>query len=114
MPGILIVDDEPAIRKLATIALRSDGYTVIEAANGLEALALFRSYGPDIDVLLTDMVMPVMGGAEAIARIRETHPDLKVICMTGFTDSGIPNGVRLLAKPFLPADLLAAVREILG
>jgi CheY-like chemotaxis protein len=114
MTGILIVDDEPAIRRLAAIVLKSAGYRVMEASNGLEALALFRSYPNAIDLVLTDMVMPVMGGGETIARLRETRPDLKFICMTGYTMAELPKGAVLLLKPFMPTALLSKIREVLS
>jgi two-component system cell cycle sensor histidine kinase/response regulator CckA len=90
------------------------GHEVLTAANGLEGLAVFRSYAKMIDLIITDLQMPVMDGYEFIGRIRDSKPDAKLICMSGFSEQGPPKGVAFLPKPFLPQDARALVNAALG
>ena len=84
-PTVLIVDDEEPIRRLVDRILQSAGYVTRLAANGAEALA--AAEGPDpIDLLVTDMMMPVMNGDEVARRLRQKHPTLKVLYYTGYSD----------------------------
>jgi len=84
-PTVLIVDDEESIRRLVDRILQSAGYVTRLAANGAEALA--AAEGPDpIDLLVTDMMMPVMNGDEVARRLRQKHPTLKVLYYTGYSD----------------------------
>src|SRR5215208_3514492 len=106
MATILVADDENPIRTLLAMLLSGAGHSVYQAANGLEAVAVFRSYANRIDLVIVDMVMPVMDGAQAIERMRETRPDIPVICISGYTDQDLPKGVSFLPKPFLPAVLI--------
>ena len=106
---ILLVEDEPAIRRLMTIALEGAGYGVIEARNGTEALKLFS---PRIDLLLTDMRLPYLKGEELIARLRQRRQTLRVLAFSGFSLNA-PQGVPFLQKPFGRAGLLHAVEEVL-
>jgi|SRR6185436_2414996 len=106
---ILLVEDETAIRRLITIALEGAGYHVIEARSGTEALQLF---GPQIDLLLTDLRLPYLQGEQLIARLRQRRATLKVLAMSGFSVSA-PLTVPFLQKPFARADLLSAVRGVL-
>jgi CheY-like chemotaxis protein len=110
---ILVADDEPAIRGLLEIVLKQAGHEVMTACNGLEAVALFRSYSKKIDLLMCDLMMPTMNGHEAIRRIRESSPKAKIICMTGYSDQEIPQGVLLLQKPFQVPAVLEAVNSLL-
>lgn len=114
MPTILVVDDEDAIRNLVCAVLKSAGYHVMTARNGLEGVAVFRSYPDLIDLVITDMMMPVMNGADAIARIRESRPAVPVICTSGYADQEIPAGAMFLPKPFTPAALAELVGRVLG
>jgi CheY-like chemotaxis protein len=109
------VDDESAIRRLIVRVLTVQGYEVLEAANGLEALQLYGSFRSEIALVITDVQMPVMDGLEAAGRIRSMSPDVPVIVMTGAAGD---LGQRLagwepLHKPFSPADLLAKVQSAL-
>jgi CheY-like chemotaxis protein len=106
---ILLVEDEPAIRRLMTIALEAAGYGVIEARNGTEALKLFS---PRIDLLLTDMRLPYLKGEELIARLRQRRQTLRVLAFSGFSLNA-PQGVPFLQKPFGREALLHAVEEVL-
>ena len=106
---VLLVEDEPAIRRLMTIALEGAGYRVIEARSGTEALKLF---GPQVDLLMTDMRLPYLKGEELIVRLRQRRQTLKVLAFSGFAKSA-PDGVPFLQKPFARDELLTAVREVL-
>ena len=112
--SILLVEDEPAVRQLFAQALSRAGYTVYEARNGQEALKVFDQYGESIDLLLTDMRMPYMGGAELAEQLRARRVTLKLLCISGY-----PGGMErdlaadFLAKPFSRDDLLKKVREVL-
>ena len=111
---ILLVEDEPAVRQLFAQALARAGYTVHEARNGQEALKVFDQHGDAIDLLLTDLRMPYMGGAELAQTLRARRKTLKLICVSGYPGTGeteMPSD--FLAKPFSRDDLLAKVREVL-
>jgi two-component system cell cycle sensor histidine kinase/response regulator CckA len=112
--SILLVEDEPAVRQLFATALTRAGYRVFEARNGQEALKVFDEHGDAIDLLLTDMRMPYMGGGELAQVLRSRRKTLRLICISGY-----PGAVEseltedFLAKPFSREDLLAKVREVL-
>jgi len=105
MATILVADDEESILKLVSLVLTTAGHKVLTASNGVEAVALYRSYNKLIDVVLTDLNMPVLDGYQVVLLIRQTKPNVKVICMTGNIAQPIPEGVLLLQKPFVPAKL---------
>jgi CheY-like chemotaxis protein len=111
---ILLVEDEPAVRQLFMLALTRAGYRVFEARNGQEALKMFDEHGDSIDLLLTDLRMPYMGGAELAHHLRARRKSLKLIAISGYAG---PTEHELdadfLAKPFSREDLLAKVREVL-
>jgi PAS domain S-box-containing protein len=116
---ILLVEDEAAVRALAREALESHGYSVVEARDGAEALILAAALNGDLDLLVTDVVMPGMGGLELSQRLRVTKPDLKVLFVSGYTDDAIVRHgvmaaeVDLLQKPFGAGALAARVRQVL-
>jgi CheY-like chemotaxis protein len=117
---ILLVEDEPAVRELAARVLRSQGYTVLEAGDGIEALQ-FLARQPDtrIDLLMTDVVMPRMGGGALAERVIGLRPAIKVLFTSGYTEDAIlhagdlATGTHFLHKPFAPAVLTQKVRGIL-
>ena len=116
---ILIVEDEVSVRRMAARALSSQGYTIVEAENGAEALeVLARTEGP-VDLVLTDVVMPVLNGRELGERLAVERPELRVLYMSGYTDDDVVRRGLLrpespfLQKPFMPADLSRKVREVL-
>ncbi len=117
---VLVVDDEPGIRTLIYKILNRHGYEVIEAANGEEALAICREHPARIDLLITDVMMPRMGGPELVERLRQQGLDMKVLYVSGYTDDPkiyagkFPPGTALLEKPFTLTALLDKVREVLG
>ncbi len=116
---ILLVEDEPGVRKLVRQMLVQHGYQVLEAGSGPETLALVKRYSGRIDLLLTDVVMPEMNGRELAEQLRNVRPNLKVMYMTGYTEDGaVRQGVATadvvcLQKPFLPDTLARKVREVL-
>jgi CheY-like chemotaxis protein len=94
--------------------LESDGNHVLTAANGAEAVAIYRIHANQIDLVVTDMNMPVMGGLQEILCIRMTNPTAKFICMTGNSEECCcPEGVVLLNKPFSIENLFQAVDTLL-
>lgn len=116
---ILVVEDEVSVRRTIVRSLREAGYQVIETTNGMDALAKVRALDGCIDLLLTDVIMPQMGGQELALRMRERFPELRILYMSGYTENAIVHhGVLepdlvFLQKPFLPTTLLRRVREIL-
>jgi two-component system, cell cycle sensor histidine kinase and response regulator CckA len=116
---ILLVEDEPGVRRLARQILERTGYCVIEAAHGMHGLEVARQHDGPIDALVTDVVMPELGGRELADRLRELRPNIKVLFMSGYTDDDMFRHGRLdartafLPKPFSPSALLAAVRAAL-
>lgn len=111
---ILLVEDEPAVRQLFSLALTRAGYRVHEARNGQEALKVYDQYADSIDLLLTDMRMPFMGGAELARQLRTRRQSLKLLCISGYSGvSELEFSEDFLAKPFSRDQLLAKVREIL-
>ena len=111
---ILLVEDEPAVRQLFAQALVRAGYKVHEARNGREALEVFDQHGDSVDLLLTDMRMPFMGGAELASQLRTRRGTLKLLCISGYAGGHeLEFSGDFLAKPFSRDQLLAKVREIL-
>ena len=111
--SILLVDDEPAIRSLMGMALTEAGYRVLQASNGNEALQVFDEHGDDIALVITDMRMPYVGGAELLATLQARRQTLKCLGMSGYaspSDVAVP----LLKKPFSRGELLEKVRSILA
>jgi two-component system cell cycle sensor histidine kinase/response regulator CckA len=117
---VLLVEDEPLVRGLAIRVLREQGYNVLEAANGMEALNVAQEHvGEKIHLLLTDVVMPQMGGKELADRLKAFRPGIKVLFTSGYTDQAIVQRGLLnpdfsfLEKPFSPSGLVRQVREVL-
>jgi CheY-like chemotaxis protein len=117
---ILLVEDDPMVRRLASRSLGAAGYQVIEARDGDEALVTFRDLGGAVDLVLTDVVMPRRGGAELARELRELRPDVRVLFMSGYPNTreergaGLPPDVDLVHKPFSPAALRTRVAAALG
>ena len=103
---ILIVEDEAGIRALVQKFLRKHGYEVLEAANGEEALRMVQGNRDAVDLLITDMIMPQMGGRELVNRLSSQGRDLKILYISGYTDDStvyaaeLPTGSAFLQKPF--------------
>jgi signal transduction histidine kinase/CheY-like chemotaxis protein len=116
---ILVVEDEAAVRELASEFLKSAGYSVLEAKNGAEALETITSNASTIHLVLADMIMPRMGGAELAERLKKERPELKVLFMSGYSEhAGVQSSQispqAILAKPFSIATMIGKVREALG
>jgi PAS domain S-box-containing protein len=117
---VLLVEDEIAVRRMLREALSGAGFRVFEAGNGSEAIELWGSSVAEVDLLVTDVVMPLMNGLKLADELRRRRPDLKVLFMSGHSEEVISRqGVLepeflLLVKPFLPAALVTKVREILA
>lgn len=114
MATILVADDEEAIRMLVPLILNPVGHHVVTAANGVEAVALYRSSPDAYDLVITDVKMPVMDGYQVIRLVRESRPDAKIVCMSAYAERGVPPGVEFLGKPFRPEALRACVEKVLG
>ena len=115
---ILLVEDEASVRRVASRLLGAAGYSVLEATNGTEALELAASHASEIDVVLSDVVMPEMGGAELLEGLRRINPDLSVVLMSGYSEEELSEGIRetataFLDKPFSGEELTAVVRAAL-
>ncbi len=116
---ILLVEDEEAVRELARDILEANGYAVLEARHGDEALAICERHSEAIHLMLTDVVMPGMNGRELAERLARLRPETKVLYMSGYTDNaivlhGVLNGRAVfLQKPFTPDALARKVREVL-
>ena len=115
---VLVVDDEPEIRKLVTAMLTRNGYRVITADTGQNAVRLFKS-NPDIALLLTDVVSPGMSGPMIADEIAALRPDIKVLFMSGYDNTQVvqryvvEKGYSLLVKPFSMIQLELKIREVL-
>jgi PAS domain S-box-containing protein len=116
---ILLIEDEAALRKLLVSVLRGQGYTVLHASSGREALAVASGHSGPIHLVLSDVVMPGKGGPETVAEIQRSRPTVGVIFMSGYTDDSVvrhgltDSGRHFLQKPFTPVTLLKKVREVL-
>ena len=117
---LLIVEDEPTVRQLARTVLEAQGYKVLSASNGQDALNTVRKHeGPPIRLVITDVVMPQMGGKPMADFLTKTDPNLKVLFTSGYADEAIAHhgvlepGIDYLPKPYTPATLTRRVREML-
>jgi signal transduction histidine kinase/CheY-like chemotaxis protein len=116
---ILLAEDEDGVRRLLRRLLEEQGYRVLEAASGGEALTVVERHAGSLDLVVTDVVMPGMGGREMVARLLERRPGLRVIYISGYTDEAVLQhgvltpGTAFLEKPFSPAELALLVRRVL-
>jgi CheY-like chemotaxis protein len=116
---ILLVEDEHALRGLAKRILEADGYTVLEAGSGTEALSVLAGHAGDVHLMVTDVVMPGMSGRQLAARLAEIRPGVKVLFTSGYTDDAIirlgvlDDASRFVSKPYTPDELKRRVREAL-
>ena len=118
--SILVTDDEPMALELLHSVLTDAGYDVTVAQSGFECLDLFRRNGQSHDLVLTDLSMPLMDGEETFQRLRQVDPNVKVVLMAGFVDSGrlekmMSNGLSgFVGKPFAPVEILAVVTSVIA
>jgi len=116
---ILVVDDDPSIRRLVSDALEPLGYTIVEAVCGEEALELCRTPGKDIDLILSDVIMPGMNGKELLEKVHAERPEIKSILMSGYTDNIVARqgvlkpGIVFINKPLRPISLANRIRAVL-
>jgi CheY-like chemotaxis protein len=116
---ILLVEDDQPVRTLSSTILEKQGYRVLEAETGDEALRVVYEHQGPIDLILTDVVMPGMNGREMCTKVTQQHPDVKVLFMSGYTDDVIVHhgildqGIHFIQKPFSIQALAGKVREIL-
>ncbi len=117
---VLLVEDEDAVRRVARRLLESHGHTVVEATNGVHALEVFEERAADIDVVLTDVVMPKMGGVQLARELRERVPELRIVFTSGYTDDDVLNHgvemgeVNFVRKPYTLETLLGAIAKELA
>jgi DNA-binding response OmpR family regulator len=116
---VLVVEDEPGVRKMLSRVLHGNGFEVLIAADGAEAIAVSEAYGGAIQLLVTDLVMPGMSGVDVADRISGERPGIRTLYISGYSDEALGSrGVFmtdtvLLQKPFDPSTLLRRVREVL-
>jgi len=116
---ILLVEDEDGVRFLAHQVLAGCGYRVLDADNGQETLRVSSRHRERIDLVVTDVVMPRLGGREVVERLAGRHPGIRVLFLSGYTDDAVVRHgvleaeVQFLHKPFSPAALARKVREVL-
>jgi DNA-binding NtrC family response regulator len=115
---ILLVEDEPSVRRLVSQMLQLTGYKVLEASNGREALGLMDHVGQPVDLLLTDIVMPLMNGGTLAQRLSRRHPKMRVLFTSGYMDDVVVQevvamGAQFLPKPFTMEGLTQKVRQVL-
>jgi two-component system cell cycle sensor histidine kinase/response regulator CckA len=117
---VLVVEDDAAAGRLITKTLENEGYNVVVAHNGEQALTLSRQNTWSFDLILTDVIMPVMNGPELVAALRLEMPDISALFMSGYTDDILErqgfsiNDVDLIRKPFSPTRLLSRVKSFLN
>ena len=116
---VLVVEDESSVQGVIERVLSGNGYRVLMACDGSEALRVSGEHKGPIDLLITDLVMPGMGGQEVASRLETARPGLRVLFMSGYTENAISHhgvldaGVAFLQKPFQAEVLLRKVREVL-
>jgi two-component system, cell cycle sensor histidine kinase and response regulator CckA len=117
---ILVVDDEDIVREITKATLLDNGYKVLTAKDGPEALTLYAQHGQSIAIVLTDMIMPYLDGPSTIRALKSMNPDVKVIACSGLNTqekragTKVPSDIPLLEKPFTTEMLLAKLGEVLG
>ena len=116
---VLVVEDEDAVRRLVGRTLAAGGYRHLEARHGEEALEICVKSGETVHLLLSDVIMPRMGGPELAKRLRVLYPELRTLFVSGYADEAVvrhgilESSISFLQKPFTPDVLLRKIREVL-
>jgi PAS domain S-box-containing protein len=116
---ILLVEDEQVLRNQLADSLRDLGYTILEARNGYDALAVLEAHSAPVHLILSDVIMPEMNGVSLVAQLREWYPNIRVLFITGYSEEAVASygvlvsNTALLLKPFLIPDLAARIRGVL-
>jgi CheY-like chemotaxis protein len=116
---VLVVEDGEKVRKLIVEILESQGYKILEASHGNDALLIYEKHNGPIDLILADLLMPGMSGPELAKSLKSLHPQMKVLYMSGYTDNAIVHhgilekGMNYIQKPFTVNELARKVREVL-
>ena len=117
---ILISEDETDINNLLSLILQTEGFNTLQAFDGLEALETFTTHQKEVDLLVTDLGLPRLGGLELISKVRELKPSVKIIGASGFGRSNVreevmkAGGDEFLPKPYVTADLVELAKQLLG
>jgi CheY-like chemotaxis protein len=118
---VLVAEDEPLVRAIVTTTLREQDYSILEAANGVEALEIAQEHtAAGVQLLISNIVMPQMDGIELAMHFRDLFPDAKILLITGYIDEpniqqAVPDSsIEILLKPFTPQALVQKVREMLN
>lgn len=116
---VLLVEDEASLRELLREALEANGYSVLEARDGAEALQIARAHAGPIQIMVTDVIMPGMTGPKIVEHVAQTRPEMKALYISGYSDESVIRhgligpGRAFLSKPFGPEVLLRRLRELL-
>jgi two-component system cell cycle sensor histidine kinase/response regulator CckA len=116
---VLLVEDEPAVRRISAKMLHDLGYRVLEASNGVQAMECLARLNGAVDLLLTDVVMPEMDGKQLVEKVMREWPRIKVVFTSGYPEAHLKlrhawiANHKLLQKPFMMADLAASIRGVL-
>lgn len=111
---ILLAEDTDEIRHMLAEALCKNGYRVLEAGDGMEALKISDSYAGSIDILITDVRMPRLSGLDLIRDLKPRRPGTRILAISGWTDAVLDPGTPFLQKPFTPATLLWKIDQIVA
>jgi len=117
---LLLVDDEKILRQIIASILRKEGYLVMEAATSDAAIDAVRRFGQKLDLLISDMMIPSVGGLHLLEELRKGRPELKAVFISGCTrdeickDAPLPEGTAFIEKPFEGDALVSTVRQVLG
>jgi len=110
----LVADDEEVVRKTVAFIVEGDGYQVLIASDGVEALDISRRYNGHIHLLISDVRMPRLNGVDLANLVVQERPSIKLPLMCGYSDFEIPEGYRFLGKPFTPAGLRQTMVNLLA
>jgi two-component system cell cycle sensor histidine kinase/response regulator CckA len=117
----MLVEDEEAVRAFSARALEKKGYEVVQANSGIEGLKVFNEQADSVDLIISDIIMPELGGFELIEKIQETNPDIRVIFISGYAEEQFADkfdtysgNITFLPKPYTLQELIDKVRDMLN